>query len=544
MFDPDVLLPTLIDNIAASDPDRLFCAYAKSAAEADVLIEIKFKAFANAVNACAWWLQATLEESKGGFETVAYLGPPDVQHAVLTLAAAKVERKALLLSPRNSIAAQMRLFEATDCKTVILAQGFPLPEPFSAALAERGAKILQIKPQTFWLGHEHVPVFEFNASLSDNPGRPFVAFHTSGSTGFPKPITYTYSALKAYIAQGDPSIILPGCPPTQTEIFKNTCQYVPFPSFHMVGLMCMTAIGIYWSSPAILGPSLSIPTAEIAAKIIRNPLCKGATLPPNLLVDIVESEDARSALSTLKYVNWLGGPLPPHALQIIKPLVKIYSSFGATEFGNIPLNLGPQDDAGYWSFSQLAGATFKPYKGSKSDAAGEPLFELVLKRQPSVVEAQLIFLNEPELQQYETKDLFSVHPQKPHLWCYRGRTDDMINTAYGNLIDPTLQENIVRADPRVLSALLVGTDRRGTAWLIEPRVQVGSEEDKAALKEQLWDAIERANELVPEYARVPKERVLFTTPDKPMSRASKGTVQRNASIAAYKEELDQIYQQA
>jgi acyl-coenzyme A synthetase/AMP-(fatty) acid ligase len=314
----------------------------------------------------------------------------------------------------------------------------------------------------------------------------------------------------------------------------------------MVGLICLTAVGVYWSSPAILGPSTSLPTVDVATKIHKHPLCKGTMLPPSLLVDIANSDDARSALSGLKYVNWLGGQLPSHVMKLLKAHVNIYSSFGATEFGNIPLNIESQDNAGYYSFSKLAGATFRRYQGTNGEAAAkdpdtEPLFELVLERQPSIVSAQLIFLNNPKLQQYATKDLFSAQPDKPYLWRYRGRTDDMINTAHGQLIDPTLQENTVGANPAVSCALLVGTNRKAPAWLIELRVQADGDSEKAALKERIWESVQRANELAPNYARVKKGKILFTKPDKPMLRASKGTMQRNATIEAYKEEIDQLY---
>jgi hypothetical protein len=84
--DSDILLSTLIDKLAAEEPDRLFCAYAESAAKSDVLHQITYKAF-------AWWLQDTLGEGLN-FETITYLGPSDVQPAIFTLAAAKFNRKA------------------------------------------------------------------------------------------------------------------------------------------------------------------------------------------------------------------------------------------------------------------------------------------------------------------------------------------------------------------------------------------------------------------------------------------------------------------
>lgn len=92
MADHQTLLPSLIDRLAVSEPDKLFCAYAESASTADELHQVTYKAFANAVNACAWWLRDSLGEGVD-FETIAYLGPSDIQPAILTLAAAKVKRK-------------------------------------------------------------------------------------------------------------------------------------------------------------------------------------------------------------------------------------------------------------------------------------------------------------------------------------------------------------------------------------------------------------------------------------------------------------------
>lgn len=91
--------------------------------------------------------------------------------------------QAFLVWPRNSVAAQLQLFGTTECKVLIVAPDFPLPEPFTAALAARSVKILPSKPQQYWLGHESVPVYAFNTSLDECPERPFVVFHTSGSTG-------------------------------------------------------------------------------------------------------------------------------------------------------------------------------------------------------------------------------------------------------------------------------------------------------------------------------------------------------------------------
>lgn len=47
---------------------------------------------------------------------------------------------------------------------------------------------------------------------------------------------------------------------------------------------------------------------------------------------------------------------------------------------------------------------------------------------------------------------------------------------------------------------------------------------RRALVEQVWAAVEEANSLVPEYARIAKELVVVADPKKPFPRASKGTI--------------------
>jgi hypothetical protein len=53
--------------------------------------------------------------------------------------------------------------------------------------------------------------------------------------------------------------------------------------------------------------------------------------------------------------------------------------------------------------------------------------------------------------------------------------------------------------------------------------------------------IEQANDIAPAFSRIFKEMILFTSPDKPLPRAGKGTVLRKAAIALYASEIDSMY---
>lgn len=82
------LLPVLVDEIAATDPERTFVSTPKSSDLADGFIDISYCEFAKAVNRCAWWLRKELGEHTEQ-KTVLYLGPLDLRYLIIILATAK-----------------------------------------------------------------------------------------------------------------------------------------------------------------------------------------------------------------------------------------------------------------------------------------------------------------------------------------------------------------------------------------------------------------------------------------------------------------------
>ena len=91
------LIPTLVDEIAHSDPQRPFISIAKSPDLKDGFEDITYAFFARAVNRCAWWMQKELGESKTP-RPLLYLGPLDLRYLLIILAAAKT-RNIVCLPP-------------------------------------------------------------------------------------------------------------------------------------------------------------------------------------------------------------------------------------------------------------------------------------------------------------------------------------------------------------------------------------------------------------------------------------------------------------
>ena len=302
----------------------------------------------------------------------------------------------------------------------------------------------------------------------------------------------------------------------------------------MVGLLCTTILAVYWNMPPIVGPPNVITTAELASNIAALDICQSAILSPAVLQEMTKNPALLKSLDTLDYVIWCGAPLSSVAIaDSIRSHAPIYPAYGATETGPLPLTLENQDLHEWMNFNSIIGAKLKHY--------AEDLYELVIVKDTKVLPFQFVFLNFPDLEEWPTKDLMSKHPTRD-LWRYRGRRDDIIVMSNGLKINPLILEGIVMSHPQVISALLIGTGRTKAAWLIEPRLPPSNESERITLVEDIWPSIEKVNEAAPKQARIEKDWIMFTTKEKPMARAGKGSVQRQTTVKLYEKELGALYQ--
>jgi len=82
------LLPQVLDDLAASKPERIYASLPKTFNLKDGFRDVTVLQISRAVNAIAWWLEKEIGRSST-FETVSYLGPPDIRYAIVFLAAVK-----------------------------------------------------------------------------------------------------------------------------------------------------------------------------------------------------------------------------------------------------------------------------------------------------------------------------------------------------------------------------------------------------------------------------------------------------------------------
>lgn len=108
--------------------------------------------------------------------------------------------------------------------------------------------------------------------------------------------------------------------------------------------------------------------------------------------------------------------------------------------------------------------------------------------------------------------------------------------------NPLDMEDIIQAHTAVKGAIICGTGHFQSSLVVETAEPSSDDTERERLLEEIWPFVEKANKQSPSHGRIQRDMVLFTTADRPMPRAGKGTVQRQATVHLYKADLDNLYE--
>lgn len=196
--------------------------------------------------------------------------------------------------------------------------------------------------------------------------------------------------------------------------------------------------------------------------------------------------------------------------------------------------VAPRSHWQYMEFHPVVGPTLERLSPDSD------LFEVVSHRQPANEWSRPVFDIFPDKDEWRSKDIFSQckDPRCENLWKYEGRLDDMMLLSNGLKVNPVHLESRLQGHPALKGCLVVGYGYTKCGLLIEPKAE---SVEKEAVVEQVWPAVEAANSLVPEHARIGKKLVIVADPEKPFPRASKGTIIRSLTTQAYEREIEEVY---
>lgn len=404
-----------------------------------------------------------------------------------------------------------------------------MPPVVGHIMREKEMEVAQIPSLESFLQATNVAPYPFKKTFEEARYMPFLALHTSGSSGLPKSVILnhgTLSSMDAYnliSSLGGRDIIGPS--------LIGTRMLVGFPLTHTAAYTLLVGLALYYGVVGVLPPAHKPLTGNLADQVHRLAGVQGTALPPTTLIDIYNEPQQLKRLGELQYVFFAGGPLPQRVGDTIAASTNLATVIGTTEMAYLPIAITDRSDWDYVSYSAFYGSEFRP-----TEIDG--LYEHCVARSKDLELFQSIFSTYPNLSDFRTKDLYEKHPTKEDLWRYRGRIDDLIVFSNGEKLNPVEMEGAISGHPAVMSALVGGEGKFHPFLLIEPADFPSSREASLKLLDEIWPTVQCANESCPSFGRIMKDCIVFTRPDKAVLRAAKGTVQRKATLTRYQEEID------
>jgi thioester reductase-like protein len=523
-------LDRLVSATATTFPKRTWMSTPESSDPSSDWKHSTYQQFAFAVDGFAHFFER-MHGCGEGRAVAAFMGLNDECHTVAVIGLMKAGCIVMLPSPRNSQEHQSSLFDATNSTCL-----------FYDSKMDRQAEVVRsAKPgiQTYTipsfdeLVHQGQSLGPYESRCGTHVDDHVLVMHTSGSTGAPKPIFLT----NGFLSLLDPANSIPSPQKRQSAYHAFAASHGRFfstlPLYHVFGIIVM--IRTICAADNVILPSADRPAnATAVAQILEKTQPTTGAFAPSLLEEICSTDDGLAIVAKLQHIFFGGGPLAPETGDKLCKLTHLQSIIGSTEAGFLHgmVLQHPLD----WQYFEWASGS-----GIAMEAAGDGLSELVVKKDGDR-RGKGIFYTFPDLQEWRTNDLFAPHPEKPGLWTYKGRRDDVIVLSNGEKFNPVGFEKALESHALVRGAVVVGQARFQTALIIEPKWESLSEtKDHVSLVDELWPVVEEINKANPSQGKIWKSMILIAKRDKPFSRAAKGSIIRKCTIKDYEKEIDILY---
>ncbi|OQE47358.1 hypothetical protein PENCOP_c001G05559 [Penicillium coprophilum] len=454
----------------------------------------------------------------------------------------KLQARILLLSPRASISIYENLTQECQCSLLLYDSEFA--GTANKIFQKRKVDILQVSGLEELLGDlDPVEHFPYEGSWNTLSSFPIVILHTSGSTGMPKLVPFTHSALAAIDAHRLLSQKESKAIESQLEVVSGyKVVYMAFPLFHVAGFMLSCYILIS-GSVLLFGYPRQPPNISVLRDALRVRSLEAAFIPPSIVEDIARDPEVLEDISQLRCIFSGGGQVAQTAGDIIVTKTRLFVGLGSTECGSFLQYPTDPPHWNYYHFHTWNGIQWRPVLQSPGEQSTD--FELVLHRQNSCKPYQGVFENFPDLDEWSTKDVFRKHPSIPDYWEYRYRIDDLVVFSTGEKMNPMPVESRVSAIPGIKAALVIGNKQPRPGMLIElddPDQSLNYNSGLPfELKGPFKEALSIENDQSSRDAQIDEKLILIAAPDREFIRTPKGTLHRNKTLELYKTEIDELY---
>ncbi|KAI0931549.1 hypothetical protein AcV5_004990 [Taiwanofungus camphoratus] len=425
--------------------------------------------------------------------SIAVLTSTAIDESLLEIALAKLGLSPLLLSVNNSVPAVAHLCKLTKASHLVYGSRFPAEaEQAQKLLADQGYDIEIVPEKRFPLwgqdGVEKANIVPFPAVLrpKDEMNRVAVILHSSGSTGFPKPVFITHITFIANV---------------HDFVFK--AGFSALPVFHGFGHYSVFRC-YYAAVPFVLmPPHLPLTSANICNVIKSSPVdCRECCAVPYVIKLLGETEEGTLTLANFDTVTYSGAALPDDlGDRLTAAGVNLISTYGSTETGSLLKSKRDFSVDKDWNWLRAEGLILDYLM---MEPRGSDTFESVVRDGwPAKIES-----NRPD-GSYATKDLFIRHKEHPNWYKYVGRLDDTLVQVLGEKTNPVPIELAIRGNsPYVEEAIVFGAGRPQVGCLVLPS-ELGKDlsKDRNTFLEKIWPVVEEANAQAPTHSRLLPEMV-------------------------------------
>ncbi|KAJ5675545.1 hypothetical protein N7462_008442 [Penicillium macrosclerotiorum] len=457
---------------------------------------------------------------------VAMLAGSSFEAIVTFFALNRLGYAVLFLSTRLTAPAYARLLDMANCRELIIAKQFD--QTVQDISAKRtGCQSYPILQRADWFNRPaSSPRFQrADVDLAREGKKTAWILHSSGSTGFPKPIFLTNLQTLANFRKS-----------FGLRLFTIS------PLFHSHALMELGR-AFYTRAPSYLGNHALPVTYQnlVDSLLVAQPQQVSAV--PYVIKLLAEKPEGIQLLAKPRLVLY-GGSSCPDDLgdRLVAQGVNLVGNYGATETGQIMTSFRPPGDT-EWQYMRL----HRPVADhTLMDEISPGVFECVAldglpSKGPSNSKAP--FSDKNPANSFRTADLFTRHPDpnKSNYFKYLSRLDDRITLVNGEKVLPIPIEGRVREEELVRECVVFGFQRTVPGALIFRAAEKALELNDKEFLEAIWPAVEAANARAETFSRIPKELVVVKGGDVAYPRTDKGTFIRAQVYQQFEQDIQLAY---
>ncbi|TKA82019.1 hypothetical protein B0A55_01723 [Friedmanniomyces simplex] len=351
--------------------------------------------------------------------------------------------------------------------------------------------------------------------------------HSSGSTGFPKPIYLTNLQCLANFRKS-----------------FGMRAFTASPLFHSGGLMELGRAFYTRSTMYLANHGLPV-TSSNMLRAISAAKPELVVAVPYVLKLLAEKAEGVRALAAADLVLFNGSGCPDDlGDRLVAAGVNLVANYGATETGQLMTSyrgIPPTDKN--WSYlrlwSPVAEYTFM-------DEIAPGVFEAVgLHGLPSKgpSNSKPPFNDKNPENSFRTADLFTRHPdpKKSNFYKYLSRLDDRITLVMGEKVLPLPIEGRIRQEDVVREAVVFGFQQALPGVLIFRPVNKILEMSDAEYLDAVWPDVEAANARAETFSQIMKDLVVIKGPDADYPKTDKGTFIRAQVYQQYDADIQAAY---